>query len=240
MDRRDVRACRRQHDLLADSRAVRPRGSTWRHSARIRHGRPREPRGRSRSPDRACGRSHSDWPRPSEHRSGSRDSRDRRAYGAWRRLDRRRQGPRCEPRSKASRRRGTPPCIRACRTHTSRTRNAGRWSFSMSTALVSSVVAAFPARPDTSSLSPDGQTLWTVLGTDAARVAVLDTSNGRRPKLVRTFAASVSGTRRRHLPRRASRLGHLGLRATDRRLPQRTPGARARRRYRPAARRVRT
>lgn len=39
------------------------------------------------------------------------------------------------------------------------------------------------------SLSPDGQTLWTVLGTDAARLAVLDTSDGRRPKLVRTFSA---------------------------------------------------
>jgi DNA-binding beta-propeller fold protein YncE len=37
------------------------------------------------------------------------------------------------------------------------------------------------------SLDPDGQTLWTVLGTDAARVAVLDTSNARRPALVRTF-----------------------------------------------------
>jgi DNA-binding beta-propeller fold protein YncE len=38
------------------------------------------------------------------------------------------------------------------------------------------------------SLSPDGQTLWTALGIAAARVAVLDTSNARRPRLVRTFA----------------------------------------------------
>lgn len=38
------------------------------------------------------------------------------------------------------------------------------------------------------SLGPDGQTLWTALGTTAARVAVLDTSNARRPKLVRTFS----------------------------------------------------
>lgn len=38
------------------------------------------------------------------------------------------------------------------------------------------------------SLSPDGQTLWTTLGADAARVAVLDTSNARRPRLVRTLA----------------------------------------------------
>lgn len=39
------------------------------------------------------------------------------------------------------------------------------------------------------SLSPDGQVLWTSLGTKAARVAVLDTSDARRPKLTRTFAA---------------------------------------------------
>lgn len=39
------------------------------------------------------------------------------------------------------------------------------------------------------SLSPDGRTLWTALGTDAARVAVLDTSNARRPKLVRIISA---------------------------------------------------
>ena len=38
------------------------------------------------------------------------------------------------------------------------------------------------------SLSPDGQTLWTSLGTAAARVAVLDTSDPRRPKLRRTVA----------------------------------------------------
>jgi len=37
------------------------------------------------------------------------------------------------------------------------------------------------------SLSPDGQTLWTALGTKAARLAVLDTSEARRPKLVRTI-----------------------------------------------------
>lgn len=39
------------------------------------------------------------------------------------------------------------------------------------------------------SISPDGRTIWTVLGTAAARVAVLDASNPRRPKFVRTFAA---------------------------------------------------
>ncbi len=39
------------------------------------------------------------------------------------------------------------------------------------------------------SLSPDGSTLWTALGTTAERVAVLDISDPRRPKLVRTFAA---------------------------------------------------
>jgi len=38
------------------------------------------------------------------------------------------------------------------------------------------------------SLSPDGRKLWTALGTDATRVAVLDTSNARRPRLVRTFS----------------------------------------------------
>ncbi|MBA3382583.1 MAG: hypothetical protein H0T97_12090 [Actinobacteria bacterium] len=39
------------------------------------------------------------------------------------------------------------------------------------------------------SISPDGSTLWTALGTTAKRVAVLDTSDPRRPKLARTFAA---------------------------------------------------
>jgi DNA-binding beta-propeller fold protein YncE len=38
------------------------------------------------------------------------------------------------------------------------------------------------------SISRDGRTLWIVLGSAAARVAVLDTSDARRPRLVRTFA----------------------------------------------------
>jgi DNA-binding beta-propeller fold protein YncE len=38
-------------------------------------------------------------------------------------------------------------------------------------------------------VSRDGRTLWTALGTAAARVAVLDTSDPTRPKLRRTFAA---------------------------------------------------
>lgn len=38
------------------------------------------------------------------------------------------------------------------------------------------------------SVSPDGQALWTALGTAAARVAMLETSDPRRPKLVRTLA----------------------------------------------------
>lgn len=37
------------------------------------------------------------------------------------------------------------------------------------------------------SISPDGRTLWTSLGTAAARIAVLDTSDPPRPKLVRTL-----------------------------------------------------
>jgi hypothetical protein len=39
------------------------------------------------------------------------------------------------------------------------------------------------------SMRRDGQVLWTALGTAAARVAVLDTTDARRPKLVRTFTA---------------------------------------------------
>jgi len=39
------------------------------------------------------------------------------------------------------------------------------------------------------SISPDGRTIWTALGTKAERVAVLDADDPRRPKLVRTFAA---------------------------------------------------
>jgi DNA-binding beta-propeller fold protein YncE len=38
------------------------------------------------------------------------------------------------------------------------------------------------------SISRDGLTLWAALGTTAARVAVLDSSDPRRPKLVRTLA----------------------------------------------------
>jgi DNA-binding beta-propeller fold protein YncE len=37
------------------------------------------------------------------------------------------------------------------------------------------------------SISRDGRTLWTVLGSAAARVAILDTSDPRRPRLLRTF-----------------------------------------------------
>lgn len=38
------------------------------------------------------------------------------------------------------------------------------------------------------SVSPDGTTIWTVLGSKAARVAVLDASDARRPKLLRTIS----------------------------------------------------
>jgi len=38
------------------------------------------------------------------------------------------------------------------------------------------------------SISPDGRTLWTALGTAASRVAVLDTADPRRPKLLRTMS----------------------------------------------------
>jgi DNA-binding beta-propeller fold protein YncE len=38
------------------------------------------------------------------------------------------------------------------------------------------------------SISPDGRTVWTALGSKAARIAILDTSEPRRPELVRTFA----------------------------------------------------
>jgi DNA-binding beta-propeller fold protein YncE len=38
------------------------------------------------------------------------------------------------------------------------------------------------------SVSPDGRTLWTVLGTAASHIAVLDTSDPRRPRLVGTTA----------------------------------------------------
>jgi hypothetical protein len=37
------------------------------------------------------------------------------------------------------------------------------------------------------SISPDGSTIWTALGTKAERVAVLDASDPRRPQLVRTI-----------------------------------------------------
>jgi sugar lactone lactonase YvrE len=37
------------------------------------------------------------------------------------------------------------------------------------------------------SISPDGRTIWTALGTAAERLAVLDASNPRRPRLTRTI-----------------------------------------------------
>ena len=43
------------------------------------------------------------------------------------------------------------------------------------------------------SISPDGATIWTALGTKAERVAVLDSSDPRRPKLVRTVAPPFLG-----------------------------------------------
>ena len=52
--------------------------------------------------------------------------------------------------------------------------------------VVSRVAVPGPARHI--SISPDGQTLWTSLGTKAARVAVLDARSPRRPRLARTFA----------------------------------------------------
>jgi DNA-binding beta-propeller fold protein YncE len=39
------------------------------------------------------------------------------------------------------------------------------------------------------SISPDGTTIWTALGSKAERIAVLDASDARRPRLERTFAA---------------------------------------------------
>jgi hypothetical protein len=39
------------------------------------------------------------------------------------------------------------------------------------------------------SITPDGRTIWTVLGNAAPRIAVLDASDPRHPRLVRTFAA---------------------------------------------------
>jgi DNA-binding beta-propeller fold protein YncE len=38
------------------------------------------------------------------------------------------------------------------------------------------------------SISPDGRTVWTSLGSKASRIAVLDSSDPQRPRLVRTFA----------------------------------------------------
>ena len=38
------------------------------------------------------------------------------------------------------------------------------------------------------SISPDGRTIWTALGSNAERITVLDSSNARRPRLERTFA----------------------------------------------------
>jgi hypothetical protein len=38
------------------------------------------------------------------------------------------------------------------------------------------------------SISPDGRTIWTALGSKAERIAVLDASDARRPRLERTFA----------------------------------------------------
>lgn len=42
-----------------------------------------------------------------------------------------------------------------------------------------------PARHIT--ISPDGKSVWTSLGSDAARIAVLDVRNARRPRLLRTI-----------------------------------------------------
>ena len=64
-----------------------------------------------------------------------------------------------------------------------------------------------PARHVT--LSPDGRRLWTALGSQAAEVAVVDLESPRRPRLRRTVAPPLAGTRRRLRVRRRRRLGDL-------------------------------
>jgi DNA-binding beta-propeller fold protein YncE len=52
--------------------------------------------------------------------------------------------------------------------------------------VVSRALVPGPARHV--SISPDGKTIWTALGSRAEQIAVLDSSNARRPRLERTFA----------------------------------------------------
>ena len=90
------------------------------------------------------------------------------------------------------------------------------------------------------SISPDGGTVWTVLGNASAHIAVLDTSRPAASEARPHDRAALPRPRRRVLPRWAHGLGHLGRGAADRALFARAPPAtRARRGTSAAARRVR-
>ena len=129
--------------------------------------------------------------------------------------------------STASRRRATRRCIPACRSRTSPTPAARRSSLSTPDRAASSLATRVPGPARHVSVSPDGRTLWTALGTTAERVAVLDTRDPRRPRLDRTFAPPFLAHDVVFAPD-GHRLGHVRRRRSHRHLPAGRTRARAR------------
>ena len=73
------------------------------------------------------------------------------------------------------------------------------------------------------SVEPGRRTLWTALGTEGARVAVLDLERSAATAARPDDRAAVPRPRRRLRPRRRPRLGHVRRGAPHRRLPARRP-----------------
>ncbi len=167
---------------------------------------------------------HSDRAGSSQHRVGSGLERGRRTHGARRRDAARRRDRLCPRRARR---------LRRTALHRSASAAAGRVRDRLGTRggrrpgcqARPRAPAHGCARPCAAhrDRAPDGQTLWTALGTKAERVAVLDTTRSAAPEARPDVHAAVPRSRRRVRARRSHRLGDLGRPAADRALRAQWP-----------------